>query len=133
LSLARGALADHEKQIEERRAELEEAIAEEAQERFEQIMRDREAAAAALAEAAELLLDRLAALDRSQDAVRGAWAAIHAGGPTEHPSDQPLPPEIAAEPEVMREPWERLCLEIRNRIDEHFEEELVEAAARSPL
>src|SRR5438067_2301467 len=62
LSLARGALDDHENQIEEKRAELEQAIAEEAHERFKQIVQEREAAAASLAEAAEMLLDRLAAL-----------------------------------------------------------------------
>jgi DNA repair exonuclease SbcCD ATPase subunit len=133
LSLARGALADHERQIEEKRAELEQAIAEEAHERFEQILQERETAAAALAEAAEMLLDRIAAVDRSQDAVRSAWATLEAGGTTGSASDLQMPPEILAEPEVMREPWERLCLEIRNRITERFEDELVDAASRSPL
>jgi hypothetical protein len=133
LSLARGALAHHERQIEEKRAELEEAIAQEAQERFGQVLQDRDAAAAALAEAAEVLFDRLAALDRSQDAVRSAWATAQAGRTTGPASDLQVPPEIAAEPEVMREPWERLCHEIRTRIGERFEDELVDAASRSPL
>jgi hypothetical protein len=133
LTLARGAVADHEKQIKERRAELEEAVVREAHERFEQVMQEREAAAVALAEAAELVLERLAALDRSQDAVRSTWATAQAGGDTGSASDLKVPSEIAAEPEVMREPWERLCLEVRNRISERFEDELVEAASRSPL
>ena len=131
LTLARGAVADHEKQIKERRAELEKAVVREAHERFEQVMQERESAAVALAEAAELVLERLAALDRSQDAVRSTWAT--AGGDTGSASDLKVRSEIAAEPEVMPEPWERLCLEVRNRISERFEDELVEAASRSPL
>jgi len=133
LALARRLLADQEKQIEQKRAELEEAMAEDARERFEEVMREREAAAASLAEAAELLLERLVALDRSQDAVRDAWATAQAAGAVGRRSDLETPPEITAEPEIMREPWDRLCHEIRNRINERFEDELVDAASRSPL
>jgi DNA repair exonuclease SbcCD ATPase subunit len=133
LTLARRLLADHQKQIEQKRAELEEAVAEDARERFEEVMREREATAASLAEAAELLLERLAAFDRSQDAARAASATAQAAGAAGRPSDLQTPPEITAEPEVMREPWDRLCHEIRNRINEQFEAELVDAASRSPL
>jgi chromosome segregation ATPase len=132
LTLARGAVADHEKKIREKRAELEEAVVQEVHQRFQQVMQERDTAAAALAEAAEVLLERLAALDRSQEAVVSAWAAAQPGGAA-RPSDLHVPPEIAAEPEVMRESWERLCLEIRNRISERFEDELVDAASSSPL
>lgn len=137
LTLARGTLADHEKQIQEKRAEFEEAVVREAHARFEQVMQEREAAAVALAEAAELLLERLESLDRSQDAARAAWATAQAGGATGSVSDLQVPPEIGAEPEVMHEAWERLCDEIRNRIrnriSDRFEDELVDAASRSPL
>ncbi len=133
LTLARRLLADQEKQIEEKRAELEQAMAEDARERFEEVMREREAAAASLADAAELLLERLAELDRSQDAALVAWATVQAVGAAGRRSDLQTPPEITAEPEVMREPWDRLCYEIRDRIDERFEDELVDAASRSPL
>ena len=133
LALLRRLLADQEKQIEQKRAELEEATAEDASERFEEVMREREAVAVSLAEAAELLLERLAELDRLQDAVRDAWATAQAAGAAGRRSDLETPPEITAEPEVMREPWDRLCHEIRNRINERFEDELVDAASRSPL
>jgi hypothetical protein len=133
LALARRLLADREKQIEQKRTELEEAMAEDARERFEEVMREREAAAASLADAAELLVERLAELDRSQDAARVAWATVQAVGAAGRQSDLQTPPEITAEPEVMREPWDRLCHEIRNRINERFEDELVDAASRSPL
>jgi chromosome segregation ATPase len=132
LTLAHDALAAHERQIEEKRAELEKAVVREAHERFQQVMQEREAAAVALAESAELLLERLAALDRSQDAARAAWAAAQTvdAPPVSHLQ---VPPEIATDPEVMREAWERLCDEIRNRINERFEDELVDAASHSPL
>ncbi len=133
LTLGRRALADQQKLIEEKRAELEEAIVHDARERFEQVMQEREAAAISLAEAAELLLARLSALDRSQEAARAAWRTAEAAAAAGRASDLQVPPEIAAEPEVMREPWDRLCNEIRNRISERFEDELVDAASRSPL
>ena len=133
LTLARRLLAGQEKQIEQKRAELEEAMAEDARESFEEAMRERDAAAASLAEAAELVLERLVTLDRSQDAARVTWAAVRAAGAAGRGSDLQTAPEITAEPEIMREPWGRLCDEIRNRINERFEDELVDAASRSPL
>jgi DNA repair exonuclease SbcCD ATPase subunit len=133
LTLARGAFTAHEKQIQEKRAELEQVVAQEARERFEQVMQEREAAAAALAEAAEQLLERLAELDRSQEAARSVWVAAQADGATGRGADLQVPPEITAEPEVMREAWDRLCDEIRKRINEQFEDELVDAASRSTL
>lgn len=133
LTLARRALVDQHAHIEQKRAELKEAMVADARERFEQVMTERGAAAASLAEAAELLLERLSALDRSQDAVRAAWANAQAAGAAGHRSDMQMPREIEADPEVMREPWDRLCHEIRARINEQFEDELVDAASRSPL
>jgi hypothetical protein len=133
LTLARGALEAHQKQLDEKRAELEEAVAQEAQERFEQVKRERDAAGAALAKAAELLLERLAEFDRSQDAARGAWATAHARDAADRGADLRCPSEITAEPEVLSEAWDRLCAEIRNRINERFEDELVDAASRSSL
>jgi len=133
LAIARRLLADQEKGIEQKRAELEKAIGEDARERFDEVMREREAAAASLAEAAELLLERLVALDRSQDDARVAWATAQSAGAAGRRSDVQTPLEINAEPEVMRESWDRLCQEIRKRMNERFEDELVDAASRSPL
>lgn len=133
LAVARSLLADQEKGIEQKRAELEKAIADDARERFEEVMREREAVATSLAEAAELLLEQLAALDRSQDDAREAWAAAQSARVAGRRSDVQAPPEITAEPEVMRDSWDRLCQEIRKRINDQFEDELVDAASRSPL
>ena len=69
----RQAIADAQAHIEQKRTELERAIAREARESFEEVMRERDAAAASLADAIELLLERFAELDRSQDAARAAW------------------------------------------------------------
>jgi chromosome segregation ATPase len=133
LTLTRRAVADHEARIEQKRNELDEAMAEDARERYENIVLEREAAAASFAEAAELLLERLAALDRSNDAARVAWANAQRAGAAGRPWETAIPRELEADPEVMREPWERLCRQVRDRIDEQFDDELVEAASRSSL
>lgn len=134
LASTRRALADHERRIREKRAELDEAMADHARQVFEQVMQDRHEAARSLAEAAELLLDRLAALDRLREAARSAWATAESRGKAVgKPLDEAAASDIEGEPEVMRESWDRLCQEVRQRINEQFEDELVEAAARSPM
>jgi hypothetical protein len=129
----RRALADQEAQIRLKRIELEQAIAEDALERYENILHEREAAAASFAEAAEVLLERLATLDRSRDAARVAWANVQRAAAEGYSWESTPPPELEVDPEVMREAWERLTREVRDRIDEQFEDELVEVASRSPL
>ncbi len=134
LTLTRRALADHEQRIREKRAELDEAMADRAREVLEQVMQDRHETAKSLAESAELLLDRLAALDRLREAARSAWATAESRGKAVgKPLDEAVASDIEGEPEVMRESWDRLCQEVRQRINEQFEDQLVEAAARSPL
>jgi hypothetical protein len=134
LRLTRRALADHEQRIREKRAELDEAMADHAREVFEQVMQDRHEAAKSLAEAAELLLDRLVALDRLREAARSAWATAESRGKAVgKPLDEAVASDIESEPDVMRESWDRLCQDVRRRINEQFEDELVEAAARSPM
>jgi len=134
LAATRRALGDHEQRIREKRAELDEAMAEDAREIFEQVMQDRHEAAKSLAEAAELLLDRLAALDRLREAARRAWATAESRGrAVGKPLDEAVASDVEGEPEVMRESWDRVCHEVRQRISEQFEDQLVEAAARSPL
>jgi chromosome segregation ATPase len=128
----RQAIADAQAHIEQKRAELEKAIARETRERFEEVIRERDAAAASLAEVIELLLERLAELDRSQDTARAARTDAHGADAVDRISQTQMPRELEV-PEVMRESWERLCREIRNRIGEQFEDELVDAASRSPL
>jgi hypothetical protein len=134
LAATRRALADHEQRMLEKRAELDEAMAEDAREVFEQVMQDRHEAAKSLADAAELLLDRLAALDPLREAARSAWATAESRGrAVGKPLDEAVASDVEGEPEVMRESWDRLCREVRQRISEQFEDQLVEAAARSPL
>jgi hypothetical protein len=69
-----------------------------------------------------------------QEAARSAWASADSRAKAIGKElDAPTAGEIEAGPDVMRESWERLCEEVRKRINEEFEEELVAAAARSPL
>ena len=97
-------------------------------------MKDRHETAKSLAESAELLLDRLAALDRLREAARSAWATAESRGKAVgKPLDPAAGAELEADPEVMRESWDRLSQEVRKRIDERFEDDLVEAAAHSPM
>ena len=133
VTVDRRELASREAQLEETRKDLGKALAEDARRRFEQIVRERDAAAALFVEAAELLIDRLDEVERSTDAARLAWANVQKADASAGQLDTPLPTEVQAEPEGMREAWERLRARIRQRIDDQFEDELVEAASRSPL
>jgi chromosome segregation ATPase len=135
LSLTRRALADHEESVENKRAQLDEAMAEQARQVFEQVLQSRTKAEESLAEAAEVLLERLAALDGLREEARSAWATAQVRAKA---VGKPLDPVAGAEleadeTEVMRESWDRLSQEVRKRIDERFEDDLVEAAARSPM
>jgi site-specific recombinase len=134
LSLTRRALADHQERMEERRAQLEEAMVEQARLHLERVLQDREEAGKSVAEAAELVLASLGPLDGLQEAARKAWASADSRAKAIGKRlDAPTADEIEAGPEVMRESWERLCDEVRKRMNEEFEEELVAAAVHSPL
>ncbi len=134
LSLTRRALADHEESVENKRAQLDEAMAEQARQVFEQVLQNRTKAEESVAEAAELLLKRLAALDGLREEARSAWAAAQVRAKAVgKPLDAAAGAELEADPEAMGESWDRLSQEVRKRIDERFEDDLVEAAARSPM
>jgi DNA repair exonuclease SbcCD ATPase subunit len=134
LSLTRRALADHEAAVEKKRSELDVKLAEHARQLFEQVLRDRTAAGESVAEAAEILLRRLHDLDTLDEEARSAWEAAQLRATaTGKPLDPAAGDELEADPEVMRESWDRLSHEVRKRIDENFEHELVEAAAQSPM
>jgi hypothetical protein len=134
LALTRRTRVDYEAQIQQRRAALAQVIADEAEEAYRLGLGERDSVARSLAEAAELFLARLAALDRAEAAAHGAWttAQDRAREAGRRPQTAP-PPELEATPEVLDEPWERLRAEIRDRANERFEKDLVEAAARSPM
>jgi chromosome segregation ATPase len=134
LSLTRRALADHRESVENKRAQLDEELAEQARQDLEQVLRDRRAAGESVAEAAEVLLGRLGVLDGLREEARSAWTAAQSrANAVGKRLDPAADAEVEADPEVMRESWDRLSHEVRKRIEEHFEDELVEAAARSPM
>jgi len=134
LASTRRALADYEARIQERHAALAQAITAEAEEAYKRAVEERDSVATSVADAAERFLQRLAALDRAEEAARGEWATAQARARgAGWPSRTAPPPELEATPEVLHEPWERLCAEIRDRANVRFEKDLVEAAARSPM
>lgn len=134
LTLTRNALAEHAQRLEDRRVDLNKALANEARQALEDAMAARETAGKEVAAAAEALLDRLADLDRAREVAHQAFAnAAARGAAARRPLDAAVAQELDAEPEVMREAWSRLTVAVRQRIDAQFEDELVEAAARSPL
>jgi predicted nucleic acid-binding Zn-ribbon protein len=134
LALTRQALADYHERMKEKRAGLDEAMAEDARVVLERTLQDREEAGKSVAEAAELLLTRLRALDGLQEAARSALVSAKSRARAVRKElVAPAAAEIEAGPEAMRESWQRLCEEVRKRIDEEFQDELVNAAARSPM
>jgi predicted nucleic acid-binding Zn-ribbon protein len=134
LSLTRRALADYEERMQEKRGALDEAMAEEARLVLDQVLQDREVAGTSVAEATELLLARLAALDGLQEAARSALETAESRARAVGKGlDAPAAAEIEAVPEAMAASWARLCKEVRRRISEEFEDDLVNAAAQSPL
>ena len=134
LSSTRRALADHQESVEKKRVQLDEQMAEQARRVFEQVLQNRTEAGKSVAEAAEVLLERLAALDGLREEARSAWAAAQVRAKAVGKQLDPAAgAEMEADPDVMRESWDRLSQEVRKRIDEHFEDDLVEAAARSPM
>jgi chromosome segregation ATPase len=134
LTLARNALAEHEQRLEARRADLNAALAEEARQALKEAMSAREAAGREVAAAAETLLERLAALDLARERAHEALAhAVARAAGVSQPLDGTTAEEIDADPEGMRDAWDRLTLEVRRRIDSRFEDELVQAAVHSPM
>ena len=133
LAVTRQALADFQQRMHQKRAQLDEAMADEARRAFEQVMQEREEAGRSVAEAAELLLERLHALDQLQETAKVAWkTAASRSSAIGRLLEGPAAKEIETQPEAMRESWGRLCEEIRQRINEQFEEQLVEAAMHKP-
>ncbi len=104
-------VADLEELLVEKRAELAKA-------EYDDALQAREEAAARLAEAISQVLAERDVYNRTQQAV----AALQ-GGPDAR--------DAQAEPEIATESWERLVNAVGQRINDHYEDELVEAASRS--
>ena len=130
LALTRGALADFRQRLAERREELEDAIVDEARIAFEEAMQRREQAATSLAEAVNLVLERKDDFERLSEATRVAWTSWAAHDPK---VTGERPAAIDARPTILDEAWDRLSTKVRENLDQELEQDLVEAAARSPL
>jgi chromosome segregation ATPase len=134
LASARSALAAHEQRLAERRADLNKALAAEARRVFDEAMTVRDAAGRDVSAAAQMLLERLGALGHARELAHEAFAnAVALCAAAREPLDSAAAEEIDAVPDVMREAWDKLVAAVRQHIDAQFEDELVDAAARSPL
>jgi hypothetical protein len=124
---ARRTLGDLEERLTERRHALAEAEREEARRMLEAAVLERDDAAMQLAETVGQALDDIDSLD----AARAAVEAIHQtliGG-----SGRTQTPELPPEPVALAGAWDRLVARIRIELDQNLEDNLLEAAARSPL
>jgi len=81
LTLTQRALADYRQRLADTSAELEQAITDEARQAFENMMARREQTAAAVAEAANLFLERQDDFERLSEEAREAWATWAAHDP----------------------------------------------------
>jgi chromosome segregation ATPase len=128
------AIADFEQKVNEKRSELERARAEEASQQLERILKQWRKTGTSAAKAATEFLDQLALLDEERAAAEAAAAEAAAQSKVAGVAfDGEALQTIRGLPDEMQDAWGRLCDEVRRRIDEHFEDELVEAAARSPM
>jgi hypothetical protein len=127
LTIARRALTDLEQRLAEQRHALAEAEREEAHRRLEKTISDRDSVALRLAETADRVLSNLDELE----AARAAVAAAHRPILDDRGARGPV--EVPPEPAELAESWDRLVARLRSEIGRNLEEELLEAAARSPM
>ena len=127
LQLARRAAADYEARLAERRAALREARREAAVVAFREAVRHRDAMGARLAERLSIVVAELEELDRLREEARSAHAEMLELADGRGPTDVPV------EPPELQERWEELAALVRRELDEQLEDELIEAAARSPM
>jgi archaellum component FlaC len=114
------AVADCETRLQQKQAELADV-----QRVYDEAVRAREESAARLAEASSRVLAELEAFEQASQSLRRLTAELGGGTHNAATAD--------AEPETLREPWDKLVEAVRQRINERFEDELVEAAARSSM
>jgi len=125
LASAREAADDYAARLEQRRQELALALEAEAQAKLLEAVRARDDAADRAAEAIAQLIVAVEGLDgaRAAMAERVAETASYRG----------RPPAVEPEPENFQNEWMRLIDFIRERMQLDLDDELVEAAASSPL
>jgi hypothetical protein len=134
VALTGRAITEYERKVNEKRSELEIARVEEASEELERILKERRDTGTSAARAAIQFLDQLALLDELRAAAEAAAAEVAARSKAAGVAfeDEALQ-TIRRLPDEMQDAWVRLCDEVRRRIDERLEDELVEAAAHSPM
>jgi chromosome segregation ATPase len=126
-SRMREAISGLEHEVSEGREAVARAECDEAKHVLDQAVAKRDRIALRVAQALGRVLEQVDALD----AARADTGAAHARltqlqGPR---NAEPLPPE----PRELVEPWERLLDRVRTEVDDGLVEELLDAAARSPL
>lgn len=125
---ARIALAEREaaalaQRLQEQEEELEQARTQAAIEEFESDVMTMQATAEGIASAIDALLASFDGFDQHLERLEERKSALAARG-----VKVTAPPE----PEVLHDAWQRLVRVVRETINEQFEDELVEAAVRSP-
>jgi hypothetical protein len=126
LGSTQGNLTGYEARLAEKQAELAQAKRDEAAKAYEETVRAREEAAARVAQAAKNVLSELDAYEQATQALQELIDDMRGG-----PGNGFVAPDLKEQPEVLRESWERLVAVVKLRINEQFENELVEAAASS--
>jgi molecular chaperone GrpE (heat shock protein) len=119
VSIARRAMSDLEQRLAVERQALAKAEREEARRRLEATIAERDSVARRLAGTATRLLAELDELEAARAAVAAAGRAV--------------PLEIPSEPAELAEAWDRLLARLQSDVGRNLEEELLEAAARSPM
>ena len=127
LQLARQAEADFQERLLERRAALEEARREAAVAALGEAVNRRDQVAEKAAEQLARALEHLRDLDRAREEANAARQELLELVDGRGPAD--LPPE----PEVLVERWNALAAHVRRGIEEQLDDELIDAAARSPM
>lgn len=128
LGSTQGNLTGYEARLAEKQAELAQAKRDEAAKAYEETVRAREEAAARMAQAANNVLFELDAYDQATRALQELIDDMRGA-----PGNGFVAPDLKEEPEVLWEPWENLVAAVKLRINEKFENELVEAAASSVM
>ena len=128
VAMARRALGEFEERLAEQRRDLAEAEHEDARRSLDELVAKRDAAAIQVAAAVHQTLGQLDELDAARAAVAAGRDAIVGGQ-----ADAQRTVELPSEPLELTEAWDRLTTRVRAHIDERLEDELLDAAARSPL
>ena len=127
LQLARRAAADIDARLSERRVALDEARQEAAGAALRDAVRRRDVIASRVAERLEATIAELEELDRAREEAHTAHQEVleltNGRGQTDLPS----------EPEELQEQWDRLAGHVRRGLGEQLDDELIDAAARSPM